>query len=49
MITMTEQELDKYLEDNLSIDWSFDKRNCHWHLVLKLKGKTISKIPFEAN
>ena len=46
---MTEQELDSYLAKNLKLEWLFDERECEWHLGLALKGRVISKIPFEAN
>ena len=46
---MNEQELDRYLEKNLKIEWIFDERECEWFLGLKLKGRTISKIHFEAS
>lgn len=46
---MNEKELDRYLEKNLKIDWVFDEIKCEWYLALKLKGRTISKIPFEAS
>lgn len=42
---MTQDEIKKYLQDNLGIKWVYSGNKLF--VALQLEGKTISKIPFE--
>lgn len=42
---MTKEETIDFLERNLKLDWMLDNE-MHLYIVLKLRDKVISKIPF---
>jgi hypothetical protein len=43
---MTKEETIDFLEKNLKLDWLFDKNEKQLYIVLKLKNKVISRMPF---